>query len=309
MPTTLCHKTPVPCDLKACHVCIERSQVCKQLIVFCLLCVLTSTGSGQSNIVYGANPSAGHYVHVNDIVVYYETYGAGHPLLLLHGNGGWINDLRNQIPEFAKYFRVIAVDSRAQGLSSDSDQELSFSLMASDMAQLLDSLRIDSAYVVGWSDGGIIGLELALLYPRKVAKLVTSGANFVPDSTAIPAPMIKEAENTSFAKLDASTQRDIIEHSHFPKRAGLIYDKLNRLDLYHPHLTVEQLHSIQAPTLVMAGDHDVIIETHTLKLYHALPHAQLCIVPGATHGFLLGKPKLANSIIEDFLLKQFVDMQ
>ncbi|MDE3058890.1 MAG: alpha/beta hydrolase, partial [Bacteroidota bacterium] len=270
----------------------------------CLTLLAASAALAQQPIVYGANPEAGHYAHVNDIRLYYETYGSGHPLLLMHGNGGWINDLRFQIAEFAKYFKVIAVDSRAQGLSTVSDQELSFSLMASDVAQLLDSLHIDSAYVLGWSDGGIVGLELALKYPAKVAKLVTVGANYVPDSTALPAKMIEEMRNSSFAKLDSATQQDIIAHSHFPQRAGLIYDKLNRLDLLHPHIMLEQLHSIKAPTLVMAGDHDIIIATHTLSLFHALPHAELCIVPGAGHGLLLTRAPLANEIIKNFLQKK-----
>jgi pimeloyl-ACP methyl ester carboxylesterase len=274
----------------------------RTLLYVSLAFLAPHSADGQGTIVYGANPQAGHYVRVNDIRVYYEVYGSGRPLLLMHGNGGWINDLRYQIAEFAKYFKVIAVDSRAQGLSTDSDRELSFSLMASDMAQLLDSLNIDSAYALGWSDGGIVGLELALKYPRKIAKLVAVGANFLPDSTALPAGMIHEMETSSFARLDSATRRDIISHSHFPERAGLIYDKLNRLDLFHPHLTLEQLHSIKVPTLVMAGDHDIIIDTHTLNLFHALPDAQLCIMPGAGHGFLLGKPAIANEIIKNFLL-------
>jgi pimeloyl-ACP methyl ester carboxylesterase len=279
----------------------------RSLLCISLTFLAPHPAKGQGTIIYGANPQSGHYVHVNDIRVYYEVYGSGWPLLLIHGNGGWINDLRNQIPEFAKYFKVIAVDSRAQGLSTDSDRELSFSLMASDMAQFLDSLNIDSAYVLGWSDGGIVGLELALKYPRKIAKLVAVGANFLPDSTALPAGMIHEMETSSFARLDSTTQRDIIIHSHFPERAGLIYDKLNRLDLFHPHFTIEQLHSIKVPTLVMAGDHDIIIDTHTLNLFHALPDAQLCIMPGADHGFLLRKPAIANEIIKSFLLAPYKD--
>ena len=259
------------------------------------------TAAGQGEIVYGANPRAGHFVPVNDIRMYYEAYGSGRPLVMMHGNGGWINDLRNQIPAFAGSFKVIALDSRAQGLSTDSDRELTFSLMASDVAALLDSLRIDSAYVLGWSDGGIVGLDLALHFPRLVAKLVTVGANFLPDSTALPAVMIREMETSSFATLDSATQRDIIAHSHFPERAGLIYDKLNRLDLLHPHFTIAQLNAITAPTLVMAADRDIIIDTHTLALFHALPNARLCILPGADHGLLLRKPALANEIIMEFL--------
>jgi pimeloyl-ACP methyl ester carboxylesterase len=269
--------------------------------------ITSMSASGQTGIVYGSNPNAGRYVHVNGIELYYEIYGTGHPLLLMHGNGGSIYDLRYQIPKFAKHFEVIAVDSRAQGRSTDSDAELTFTLMASDMAALLDSLDIDSAYVVGWSDGAIVGLKLALDFPGKVAKLVADGANFVPDSTALPAEMLEDMRHTSFAGLDSSAQKDVIAHSFFPERAGLIFDKLNRLDLYHPHFTLKQLGSIETPTLVMAGDHDLIIDTHTLKLFHSLPHTQLCIVPGVDHGLLQEKPGLANEIIIQFLEMPYTD--
>lgn len=273
----------------------------RALECFFLFLFLSSITFAQTNPVYGSNPKAGHYVRVNGIELYYEVYGAGHPLLLMHGNGGSIYDLRYQIPEFAKQFEVIAVDSRAQGRSTDSDAELTFTLMASDMAQLLDSLHVDSAYVVGWSDGAIIGLKLALDFPAKVAKLVADGANFVADSAALPGKMLEEMRLTSFATLDSAARQGIIRNSFFPERAGIIFDKLNRLDLYHPNFTMVQLASIEAPTLVMAGDHDLIKDTHTLKLFHALPHSQLCIVPGVDHGLLQEKSKLANQIIIDFL--------
>ncbi len=273
----------------------------KLALSLALVLLASSFAPAQEPVVYGANPRAGHVVRVNDIRMYYEEYGRGRPLVLMHGNGGSIHDLRFQIPEFAGRYRVIAVDSRAQGLSTDSDLELSFSLMASDVAALLDSLGIDSAYVLGWSDGGIVALELALRYPRRVSKLVAVGANFVPDSTALPQSMIEEMRASSFASLDSASRAGVIAHSHFPERAGLIFDKLNRLDLEHPHLTIDQLRSIRVPALVMAGDHDIIIDTHTLALFHALPDARLCIMPGADHGFLLGKPALANRIIEEFL--------
>ncbi len=262
-----------------------------------------------AQVLYGSNPKAGHYVPVNGIRLYYEVYGKGHPLLLLHGNGGSILSMRYQIPALAKHFEVIAVDSRAQGMSTDTNSPLTFTLMASDMAGLLDSLHIDGAYVVGWSDGGIIGLKLALDYPRKVAKLVADGANFVADSTALPESMLDEMAATSFSKLSKAAQANIRKHSFFPQRAGMIFDQLNELDLKHPNFTLEQLHSIQAPTLVMAGDHDLIKLQHTIKLFRNLPHAQLCIVPGAHHNLLQARHNLANRIIIDFLERPFVDMK
>ena len=274
-----------------------------------ILAALSANVFAQHAIVYGSNPEAGHYVHVNGIDLYYEVYGSGHPLLLLHGNGGSIYSMRYQIPELAKHFEVIAVDSRAQGRSSDSNAGLTFTLMASDMACLLDSLHIDSAYVVGWSDGAIVGLKLALDYPRKVAKLVSDAANFLPDSTALPEKMIEDMKHTSYAGLSFGEQLRIRMASHFPLRAGLIFDKLNRLDLYHPHFTTRQLSSIEAPTLVMAGDHDLIKIGHTIRLFHLLPHSELCIVPGTNHGLLQERPALANRIIMEFLERPYHDMR
>ncbi len=279
------------------------------LRMFIVFLVFAGSSFAQGKIVYGSNSMTGHYIHVNGIKLYYEIYGNGHPLLLLHGNGGSIYSMRYQIPALAEHFKVIAVDSRAQGRSSDSNADLSFTLMASDMAGLLDSLHIDSAYVVGWSDGAIIGLKLALEYPNKVSKLVSDAANFLPDSTALPEKMLEAMRRTSFATLDSATQRRIISQSFFPKRAGLIFDKLNRLDLYHPHFTDKQLESIDTPTLVMAGDHDLIKIGHTLKLFHLLPESQLCIVPGTNHGLLQERPRLANEIIIDFLERPFKEMR
>ncbi|MCL5035196.1 MAG: alpha/beta hydrolase [Bacteroidetes bacterium] len=279
----------------------------KMFMFLCISIAVTFPVQAGTKIVYGSNPKAGHYVHVNGIELYYEVYGRGHPLLLMHGNGGSIHSMRYQIPALAKRFKVIAVDSRAQGRSTDSNAPLTFTLMASDMAGLLDSLDIDSAYVVGWSDGAIIGLKLALDYPQKVAELVADGANFVADSTALPESMLKAMATTTFSDLSPKTQKEIIKHSFFPKQAGIIFDKLNELDLKHPNFTLKQIYSISAPTLVMAGDHDLIKLGHTVKLFQNLPHAELCIVPGAHHNLLQTKSALANRIIIDFLEKPFMD--
>ena len=116
---------------------------------------------------------------------YYETYGTGMPMLLIHGNGGSIASFKYQIPYFSKEYHVIAVDSRSQGRSIDDNDSLSFEMMADDLNGLLDTLHVDSCYVLGWSDGGINGLLLAMRHPEKVKKLAVTGANLWPDSTAI----------------------------------------------------------------------------------------------------------------------------
>src|ERR1035441_10550855 len=148
--------------------------------------LLLFTAAAECQINYGSNTLVGKYANVNDIKVYYEIYGAGEPLLLLHGNGGSIQNFEYQIPELSKHFKVIAVDSRAQGKSTDSDQEITYALMASDMSALIDKLKLGSVYVVGWSDGGNVGLELAFAHPQQVKKLVTFGANYTHENLMAP---------------------------------------------------------------------------------------------------------------------------
>jgi pimeloyl-ACP methyl ester carboxylesterase len=262
--------------------------------------VFTAFSSAQSKIPYGSNPKAGHYIHVNDIQVYYEVYGKGHPLLVMHGNGGSIAAFSNLIPYLEKQYKLIVVDSRAQGRSEDSDKELTFELIASDFAALLDSLHLDSVYALGWSDGGIVGLQMAYSYPQKISKLVAIGANFVADSTALAAENFDTTKITWFRKLNRTDKQNVIRNSHFPERAGIIFDKLINLDLKYPNFSMQQLAAIKTPTLVVAGDHDIIIDTHTLKLYHALPNAQLFIVPNSPHHVPIAKPKLLSDVVEDF---------
>ena len=271
--------------------------------------VATRASNGKAAIHYGANPDSGMTMRINDIDLYYEVYGSGRPLLLLHGNGGSIASLRKLIPYLARHYQVIAVDSRAHGRSGDSDQELTFKLMASDMAALIDALRLPPVLVVGWSDGGIVGLELAAAYPDKVAGLVASGANFVADASALPADAVDPAQAVWFRQLGMFEQLGHIVRSHFPRRAPLIYDKVLNLDLKYPNFTLAELGKIQTPVLVVAGDHDQIIDTHTLALFHALPHADLFIVPHSTHSVLRDRPQLLSTMIAEFFDTPFHDLK
>src|SRR5215217_945212 len=146
----------------------------KNLLVFLILISTINILHGQTqfSINYGDNKEAGNFKKINGINLYYETYGTGKPLIFLHGNGGSIFSARAKIEYFKKYFKVIAIDSRAHGKSIDTTTAiLTYSQMANDINVLLDSLHIDSAYVSGQSDGGILGLLLAIHYPNKISKL------------------------------------------------------------------------------------------------------------------------------------------
>jgi len=242
----------------------------------------------QTNpIVYGNNPSAGHYAFINGINLYYEIYGSGKPLILLHGNGGSIDAFKYQIPFFEKHFKVIAIDSRLQGKSGGSPDSISYEMMASDFCALLDYLQIDSAYVLGWSDGGIDGLIMAMMCPNKIKKLAVSGANVLPDSTAVP-------------YADILWMRNFIEHDTTASKTEIA---LNKMMLYQPNIPFENLKQIHCPVLVMAGDHDIIKPEHTLKIFHSIPNASLCIFPDSNHGVCQQHPDLFNEIVLRFLNK------
>jgi pimeloyl-ACP methyl ester carboxylesterase len=224
----------------------------------------------------GNNPETGRFLNIRGIVIYYETYGKGEPLLLIHGNGGSIQSMANQIPYFAADYCVIAADSRAQGKSTDPSDSLSYEMMADDMNALLEALHFDSAYVIGWSDGGIIGLLLAIRHPEKVRKLAVTGANIRPDSTAV-------------ANADILSMRQQVNQLTNVKQDPLLKNqlKLIRLMIDQPNISQEALRSIHCPTLVIGGDHDIIKPAHTLEIFQSIPKGYLWILPGSGHSTLV----------------------
>jgi pimeloyl-ACP methyl ester carboxylesterase len=241
--------------------------------------------SGEK-INYGDNSQAGRYADVNGIKLYYETYGTGEPLIMLHGNGGSIDAFRNQIPFFEKYYQVIAIDSRLQGKSGGSPDKISYDLMASDFCALLDQLNIKSAYVLGWSDGGIDGILMTLNCPDRVKKLAASGANTVPDTTAL-----SQADFDEMKKVVANPKSTPIEKA------------LNQMMIDQPNIAYSELLKIKCPVLIMAGDRDMIKPEHTLKIFQSIPGASLCIFPDSHHGVCQQHPELFNETVLRFFQK------
>ena len=259
----------------------------KHLLLIGILIYSISVFSQTNTVDYDNNPLAGHYAEVNGIKLYYETYGSGEPLIMLHGNGGSMKAFRNQIPFFEKHYRVIAIDSRLQGKSGGSPDTISYDLMASDFNALLNQLHLDSAFVLGWSDGGINGLIMAIKYPDKVKKLAISGANVVPDSTA-------------FAYKDILDMKSFVENN---KTASKTEIALNKMMLDQPNIPYSDLGKIHCPVLVMAGDHDVIKPEHTIKIFQSIPNAELCIFPDSNHGVCLQHPMIFNEAVNRFFQK------
>lgn len=255
-------------------------------IVF-LSVMYCSSGQAQ-NIPYGDNKEAGNYKSINGVNLYYETYGSGRPLILLHGNGGSIKGHSGRIEYFKNHFQVIAIDSRAHGKSLyPGDKPLTYEDMANDVAALMDSLNIDSAYVWGQSDGGILGLLLAIEHPEKIARLATFGANIFPGKEAI----VDELDQWIMDTLKTTKN----------KKTKQLFSLL----AYQPHITGQQLATIKCPVLLMSGDRDAIKLEHTIKIFYSIPNSNLFIMPGATHFGAYQKPDLFNKILLDFLTQPF----
>ena len=227
--------------------------------------------------------------------MYCEIYGSGKPLLMIHGNGGSIKSFENNIPYFSKKYKVIVADSRSQGKSKDEKDSLSFEMMADDEAALLDSLHIDSAYVIGWSDGGINALLLAMRHPEKVIKLASTGANLWPDSTAI----IPSAWKDEYATYNSSKDKQL------KTQAEKNDWKLFLLDWFQPNISLQALQGIKCPALIIGGDHDVITIEHTTLIYQNIPNAYLWIVPNSGHGTLVEHKDEFNNKVDQFFSTSF----
>ena len=252
------------------------------------LFTLCSFGQDQTAIKYGSNNAAGNYKRINGINMYYETYGSGKPLIFLHGNGGSIYSSRAKIDYFKQFFKVIAIDSRGHGKSVDTTTKmLTYTQMANDIKVLLDSLGIDSANISGQSDGGILGLLIAINYPSKISKLAAFGANLFPGKKAI----VDEIENMV---------RDTLRVTKDFNRRRL-YSLLE----YQPNITEKELKTIKCPVLIMSGDRDVIRLEHSIKIFYNIENSNFFVMPGATHFGSYEKPELFNLVLLDFFNKPF----
>lgn len=254
----------------------------------------TGTPSPFDTTQYGKNEKAGRYVKIRGFNMYYETYGSGQPMLIIHGNGGSINNFLYQIPYFAASYKVILADSRAQGKSADTGDSLSYEMMTDDLNALLDNLHLDSCYVIGWSDGGINGLLLAMRHPDKVKKLAVTGANLWPDTTAIDPFVYKWAMD-----LNAS----LAKQTPTPKLKNEI--KLAHLLSYEPHISTTQLNKIKCPVLVIGGDHDVLLPRHTLLIAESIPNSYLWILPASGHSTPVFYKDQFNQVVGDFFSKPY----
>ena len=236
------------------------------------------------DIPFGSCSEHGKICKTADIDLYYEVYGKGEPLLLLHGNRGSIAHYTFQIPAFSEYFQVIAMDSRGQGKTTDADTIITYELMARDVVALIDSLGFESVFIVGWSDGANVGLELAKAHPEKIKRMVMFAGNYKIDEQSV-------VDNELYETLkNQLTEENSTEW------------KLTNLLLHYPQLTEDDLQKIKVPILVMAGEHDLIKDEHTREMQKHLPDSKLLIAKEATHYMPWEDSETFNDIALEYLL-------
>ncbi|NML69096.1 alpha/beta fold hydrolase [Chryseobacterium sp. RP-3-3] len=224
----------------------------------------------SENSVYGKNESSGNYLELKDAKLYYEIYGEGESLFLLHGNSGSIKDFYQQIPVLSKHFKVIVVDTRGQGKSADtSERDFTYTQFADDVKALADKLGLKKINIAGWSDGGITGLEFALKYPENLNKLIAIGANAFPQG--VDERLVSHMKN----------QLHVLNIENKPEKFN--ERRLVTIMLKEPHISKKDLSKIQNPVLVIAGDKDVIKQDHSEMMAKEMPHAELKIYKNATH--------------------------
>jgi pimeloyl-ACP methyl ester carboxylesterase len=221
--------------------------------------------------------------------------------VLLHGGLCTNETWGPQLPAFAERFHVFAPERRGHGHTADVEGPLTYAAMAADTLGFLDEVVREPAHLVGWSDGGILGLLVAIARPDLVRKLVVIGANY---DTAGVAP---EAEDM-FANMapDSPGMADLrgLYEMHSPDGPGhwpVVFAKFIEMAQREPHISVDDVARIAVPTLVVVGDDDMVVFEHTVALHRAIRHSELAVVPGASHFVLMEKPELTNRLVLDFL--------
>jgi pimeloyl-ACP methyl ester carboxylesterase len=240
----------------------------------------------------------GRMLKVNQRQVHVLDTGKGPTVLLLHPNSGDIASMEKQIRFFLPHHRVVLPEARGHGKSPLGKDSLTYERITEDVYELVQYLHLDSCLVFGWSDGGIVGLRLAMKHPEVVKRLAVYGANLRPDTAAVHAFAI------NMVRTDLSFFQKRIEANDTTQPWKNLVAQ-HHLLLYHPHWKAPELKSISCPVLVMSGDCDIIRMRHTIDLFEAIPKAQLCVFPGGTHFDPMFREDRVNSLLQDFFSKPF----
>ncbi|MBR1163433.1 alpha/beta fold hydrolase [Bradyrhizobium elkanii] len=234
---------------------------------------------------------------VNGISLFHVETGEGSPVVFLHGGLSNSDYFGLQVPVVARHHRVICVDSRGHGRSTRNTQPFGYDLMTDDVVALLDHLKIQRAAIIGWSDGAIIGLDMAMRHPDRVSRVFAFGAN---TKTSGLQPDIDK--NPTFAQFIARAKTEYERLSPTPGEYDQFLQQIEKMWDTQPNWTDEQLRTIRAPVLIADGQYDEgIRREHTEYMAATIPGAGLLILPNASHFAFLQDPTLFNAALMDFL--------
>jgi pimeloyl-ACP methyl ester carboxylesterase len=236
---------------------------------------------------------------VDDIQMWYAIFnkGGGNPVLLIHGGTSNAETWGNQVPVLARNHEVILGESRGHGRSTRSNKPYSYQLMADDYIGLLDYLKVDKVALVGWSDGGIIGLDIAMRYPERLSKLWAYGANTIVAG-------LKEGfdKDPVFSKAIELQGKQYQRLSPTPNGFDDFVAAISQMWNTQPDYKPEQLAAIKTPTMIVDGEYDEGIKReHTEEIAHQIPGAKLLILPGVSHFGHWQNPVLYNKELTAFL--------
>jgi pimeloyl-ACP methyl ester carboxylesterase len=233
----------------------------------------------------------------NGIKIHYAIYGQGSPVIFLHGGLANSDYWGNQVPAVAARHTVILMDSRGHGRSARDARPYGYDLMADDVLALMDALKIPKADIVGWSDGGIIGIDLALRHKNRVGRVFAFAAN-----TRTSGVVEDVEKNPTFAAFIARAGKEYAALSATPNEYAAFVDQISKMWFDQPNWTDAELKTIDTPVLVVDGDHDEAIKrAHTEYIAATIPHAGLLILPNVSHFAFLQDPDQFNFAVLHFL--------
>lgn len=260
------------------------------------------------------NSQPGNYVQANGINIYYEEYGSGEPLILIHGGSVTCKMWQPYIGPLAQHFRVITPDSRGHGRTNNSSNELSYRGMATDVAAFIDALGLSQPLVAGYSDGGQIALELGMRYPTLARALVVGGAWYEFSDIYFTWLRALGFEEPGVVNLEQTERAfpglyKVWQSEHDPAYLPTMLKQISAMFWTPLNYTSAEFGQVSAPTLVVQGDRDDAIPIEqAVAMYRWIPQGELAIISNMSHGAALGSRSTALlSVMLDFLLRHSGD--
>lgn len=256
------------------------------VVLFLFSCSSKQSKTTQKTTLMETQSKKG-YADVNGIKMYYEIYGQGKPLVLIHGGGSTIQTTFGSIiPLLSKNRQLIGVELQAHGHTSDRNSDLSFEQDADDVVALLNYLNIEKADFFGFSNGGTTALQIGIRHPEKVNKIIAGSA--LCKRNGVPSQFWDFMKNATLDQMPQPYKDAYLKTSAHPENLKIMGDKCAKRMVDFKDISDEQLKSIKAPVLIVIGDADVMTPEHAVEMHQLIPNSQLAIIPGG-HGEYIGE--------------------